>query len=99
MSRKHRSPRQIGKPQNAFIRPLNINQIVKQIANERIKQLVATGALPEKQSKLKTYQFTQGGNSGTVEANHMSEARAMVKHALGLPKRKRLPPDVEIIRV
>lgn len=45
------------------------------------------------------WQWAYENNFGTVEAFTGSEARAAVKKALGIPKKKRLPKNVVIQRI
>lgn len=67
-----------------------LNRMVKR-ANK------AAGYSTAKEPKEWEY-LTPAGETGVVSAHTKSEARAMVKRALNVPKRRRLPAEVVIER-
>ena len=66
-----------------------------------MKMLIADGVIPDPANRPKRYQFhwCYGEIGGIVMADDKSTARALIKKDLGLSKNKRLPKEVEIVRI
>lgn len=62
------------------------------------RQAVAAGVIDPTKARFR-WQWHCDGESGYVEANTRSEARGLVKKALGVPRKERLPVGVAVFKV
>lgn len=64
------------------------------------RQLIDDGTImdPAKRPPLYRFEWSWGDIKGNVVADTKSDARSLVKHALALPKKARLPKGVIITR-
>lgn len=85
-------------PNKAKRRPLN-KQEMQRLVNRLVKRdALARGLIDPSKGKYR-WQWHYNNASGEVEANSRSEARSLIKRALGLPKRHRLPEGVQVFKV
>lgn len=83
-------------------RPTRTRKKVTEFARRELKrQVVAHGLLPNPAEQPPKYRWSWKWDScgGVVEANTRGEARARIKQKLDLPKRARLPKELQIERL
>jgi hypothetical protein len=76
-------------------------QAVIDLINRRVRRsLIARGVIknPAKRQPRFKFTWTYGNLGGIVYADDRSMARALIKFELKIPKKKRLPIEVEITR-
>ena len=104
MSQKHRSPKHVGKHESPMFRTLTPKQhaacTIPRIVRKMKRELIVSGQIMDPANRPMKFRFnwTYGEISGEVLADDTSTARSLIKKSLGLPKKKRLPPEVEITR-
>ena len=103
MSRARRRLSQIGKRESvAFIRErkLDKDELVQILCHRHKRNLIGRGIIQDPKTRAARYKFTWNydGLSGVVYADDRSTARSIIKVALGVKKKRRLPPEVDITR-
>ena len=100
MSRSVRGRRNFGKGNPGQVRAFTMKEMVKQRLLRHLHRAMVQDGLAMGVHRPPYFQFnwTFGDLDGTVYADNRSEARAMIKKDLGVPKKKRLPIDVNIER-
>lgn len=101
MSKKHRRPRQIGKPESKpFVQAPKRDDLIAYLFRCQKRELIRRGMIEDPATRPSRYKFhwVYGNLNGTVYADNKSDARALIKKDLGIKKKNRLPIEVEITR-
>lgn len=101
MVRKHSKSKQVS---NREYRPSISKQtqqdLIQFMFRRQKRELIKRGVIQDPANRPSRFKFVwkHGNLGGVVYADGRSEARAIIKRTLGIPKKKRLPQSVDITR-
>jgi hypothetical protein len=84
-------------------RKIGFEEALARVKREIKRRAVADGVIIDPTRRPPRYEWDweclSAGDAGTVQADTRSQARSLIKSALGLRKKDRLPIDTTIIKV